>query len=323
MPAMFTSGWFGNGERAWHNEGIVTDGTLPAREAFETARALFRVETRQLSAPNLTPLDSSDDRLFIQTPVYCVFNCDTNKPISGGVSEQYECVQNEALLRMAEFIREEADMDSVVVLADGARVAFTATLKNASAEIVSGDVVKRRIVGYLGHDGGTGCGAKFTDIRVVCQNTWVGAMNDSGKRSSITHKAGANDNFDALIKSIDIARQDFREECDLMREFSKYAFGPEEFTRYIEKVYDIDPESESTWRKRDKLERAFYGGFGSEFHRGSLWGAVNAITQIETSTIGLTRSEQDRRFGSANFGPGFTRSKKAVEVAKQILCDAC
>ena len=49
MPANFTSGWLGNGERAWHGLGTVTEGTLPAREAFETADALFTVEKRELS----------------------------------------------------------------------------------------------------------------------------------------------------------------------------------------------------------------------------------------------------------------------------------
>ena len=51
MPANFTSGWLGNGERAWHGMGVVTDGTLPAREAFETADALFTVEKRELHVP--------------------------------------------------------------------------------------------------------------------------------------------------------------------------------------------------------------------------------------------------------------------------------
>ena len=77
---------------------------------------------------------------------------------------------------MAEFIREEVDMDCVIVLADGAKVCFTATLRGAETDIVPGDTVKRRIVGYLGHDGKTGCGAKFTNIRVVCQNTLTAAM---------------------------------------------------------------------------------------------------------------------------------------------------
>ena len=49
MPANFTSGWLGNGQAAWHGQGVVTEGTLPAREAFETADALFTVEKRELN----------------------------------------------------------------------------------------------------------------------------------------------------------------------------------------------------------------------------------------------------------------------------------
>ena len=169
MPANFTSGWMGNGERAWHNLGVVTDGTLPAREAFETADALFAVEKRELYYPVIT---GEDEPQHGKAGVFGVIRTDT-QALLGVVTKQYEIVQNESLLRMAEFIREEADMDCVIVLSDGAKVCFTATLRGAEADIVPGDTVKRRIVGYLGHDGKTGCGAKFTNIRVVCQNIWV------------------------------------------------------------------------------------------------------------------------------------------------------
>ena len=210
-------------------------------------------------------------------------------------------------------------MDSVVVLADGAKVAFTATLRGASADIVEGDTVKRRLVGYLGHDGKTGCGAKFTDIRVVCQNTLAAALSDSGKGSSITHKNGANQQFDALIQSIDIARQSFNEQCELMREFSRVTMLGSEFNDYIDQVYGIEPDSDKPFKKRDKLRRAYEQGFGAEFSRGTLWGAVNAVTQIETSTLGLTRAEYGRRFNSAAFGTGMAKSKRAIEVAKDML----
>ena len=56
MPANFTSGWLGNGQAAWHGQGVVTEGTLPAREAFETADALFTVEKRELHVPITTDL---------------------------------------------------------------------------------------------------------------------------------------------------------------------------------------------------------------------------------------------------------------------------
>ena len=116
-------------------------------------------------------------------------------------------------------------MDSVVVLADGAKVAFTATLRGAETDIVPGDTIKRRIVGYLGHDGKTGCGAKFTNIRVVCQNTLAAAaLNSRVALGQASHKNGAN-KTSMLSSTIDVARQDFVTECDLMREFSRASMG--------------------------------------------------------------------------------------------------
>ena len=312
MPANFTSGWLGNGERAWHGMGVVTDGTLPAREAFETADALFTVEKRELLYPNVgagqVQPDGSERPTLAPAGVYGVVRSDT-QALLGVVSKQYELVQNDSLLRMAEFIREEADMDSVVVLADGAKVAFTATLRGASADIVPGDTVKRRLVGYLGHDGKTGCGAKFTDIRVVCQNTLAAAMSDSGARSSITHKNGANANFNALIQSINTARQSFDEQCDLMRELTRATCGTS-FDDFIDSVYDI--EEGQTFKKREKLWRAYNFGMGADYAPKSLWNAVNAVTEVETSTRNQTAAGVKRQFARANFGAGLLLSRKAM-----------
>ena len=311
MPANFTSGWLGNGQAAWHGQGVVTEGTLPAREAFETADALFTVEKRPLF---YNCADEADG--VLESDAFAVVRTDSER-LLGVVSRQYEIVQNNSLLRMAEFIREEVDMDCVIVLSDGAKVCFTATLRGAETDIVPGDTVKRRIVGYLGHDGKTGCGAKFTNIRVVCQNTLTAAMQDSGARSSITHKNGANNNFDALISSIDVARQDFVTECELMREFSRRSMGMGLFNDFVEEVYNIDPGQ--VFRKRDKLETAFMNGYGADFAPKSLWNAVNAVTQIETSTRGTTAAKGRAQFARGTFGVGATISKKAFTVAATML----
>ena len=312
MPANFTSGWLGNGQAAWHGQGVVTEGTLPAREAFETADALFTVEKRELFYPLIDEDHVADQR----AGVYGVIRTDSEQ-LLGVVSKQYEIVQNDSLLRMAEFIREEVDMDCVIVLSDGAKVCFTATLRGAETDIVPGDTVKRRIVGYLGHDGKTGCGAKFTNIRVVCQNTLTAALADSGAHSSITHKNGANNNFDALINSIDVARQDFVTECDLMREFSRVSMGIGAFDEFVDEIYNIDEGQ--VFRKRDKLRQAYRSGYGSQFAPYSVWSAVNAITQVETSTRGTTAAKGRAQFARGTFGVGATISKKAFAVAKELI----
>ena len=208
-------------------------------------------------------------------------------------------------------------MDCVIVLSDGAKVCFTATLRGAETDIVPGDTVKRRIVGYLGHDGKTGCGAKFTNIRVVCQNTLTAALGESGAHSSITHKNGANNNFDALINSIDVARQDFVTECELMREFSRRSMGNGLFNQFVDEVYNIDEGQ--VFRKREKLERAFRSGYGSEYAPMSMWSAVNAITQVETSTRNTTAAKGRAQFARGTFGAGAQISKKAFAVARDLI----
>ena len=316
MPANFTSGWLGNGQRAWHGLGTVTEGTLPAREAFETADALFTVEKRELHFPKVLDAPKDGEWDFAPSGTFAVVRTDTEQ-LLGIVSKQYEIVQNDSLLRMAEFIREEVDMDCVIVLSDGAKVCFTATLRGAETDIVPGDTVKRRIVGYLGHDGKTGCGAKFTNIRVVCQNTLTAALRDSGAQSSITHKNGANNNFDALINSIDVARQDFVTECELMREFSRQFMSLEGFRDFVDEVYNIDEGQ--VLRKRKHLENAFYNGFGTSYAPGSVWNAVNAITQIETSTKGKTAAKSRAQFARGTFGAGAQISKRAFAVASELV----
>ena len=320
MPSNFTSGWLGNGERAWHGQGVVTPGTLPAREAFETADALFSVEKRELSYPREIIGYNSDDNIqrFDRAPagVFGVIRTDT-QALLGVVTKQYEIVQNESLLRMAEFIREEADMDCVIVLSDGAKVCFTATLRGAETDIVPGDTVKRRIVGYLGHDGKTGCGAKFTNIRVVCQNTLTAALSGTGASSSITHKGTANANFDALISSIDVSRQDFVTECELMREFSRTAMSMSAFNDYVDQVYEV--KEGDILRKRQKLEQAFRVGYGSEYASFSVWNGFNAITQIETSTRNQTAAKSRAQFARGTFGLGAQISKKAFAFARDLV----
>ena len=314
MPANFTSGWLGNNEVAWHGLGTVTAGTLPAREAFETADALFSVEKRELTYPKLRAGGLGWDNE--PTGSFGIVRTDSQQ-LLGVVSKQYEIVQNDSLLRMAEFIREEVDMDCVIVLSHGAKICFTATLRGAQTDIVPGDTVKRRIVGYLGHDGKTGCGAKFTNIRVVCQNTLTAALNESGAQSSITHKGTANANFDRLINSIDVARQDFVTECDLMREFSRTHMGTLEFDNFVDEVYNIDEGQ--VFRKRASLEQAFQHGYGAEFGRYSLWNALNAVTQVETSTRNTTRAKGTAQFARGTFGVGAQISKRAFKVAAELV----
>ncbi len=323
MPANFTSGWFGNNEAAWHGQGIVTQGTLPAGEAFQAANALFPIEKRELLSRRSEGFVCGDSLAYIAEPsgVYEIFRTDTQK-LLGVVSKDYEIIENKALLRMAEFIREEVDMDSVIVLSNGSKVCFTATLRHATKEVLPGDTVKRRLVGWLGHDGKTGCGAMFTTVRVVCENTFVIAQKENSAKVSIIHKKGANENFDNLISSINVARESFNQEVETMKALSEISINQDVFKEYLERVYDQDiPKGKSIYdlRKYPSIKRAYHFGLGSEMGAGTLWNALNAVTQVETSPKVGTAKQRNATFTKANFGSGIDRSRKAVSIATKML----
>jgi len=153
-----------NGRAAWHGLGEVVEGTLPAGEAFTRAGALFPVGVTGLYAK------ADDGEMLEIEDRRAIWRPDT-RTILGVASDHYKPIQNTQLLRFAEAIREEVDMDTVIVLKGGAKVAFTARLRGSDHEVIPGDKIHRNIVGYLGHDGKTAFGGMFTNIRVVCANT--------------------------------------------------------------------------------------------------------------------------------------------------------
>ena len=152
---------------------------------------------------------------------------------------------------------------------------------------------------------------------MVCQNTLTAALNESGARSSITHKNGANNNFDELISSIDVARQDFVTECDLMREFSRVSMGRDAFREFVDEVYNIDEGQ--VFRKREKLETAFRHGYGWDYAPNSVWSGINAITQVETSTRNTTAAKGRSQFARGTFGAGAQISQRAFNIARELI----
>ena len=60
-------------------------------------------------------------------------------------------------------------------------------------------------------------------------------------------------------------------------------------------------------------------GYGTDYAPNSVWNAVNAITQIETSTRGTTAAKGRAMFHRGTFGQGAVVSKRAFAVAKQLV----
>lgn len=355
MSHEFTSGVMLNGERAWHGLGQVIEGTLPAPEAFRRAEALFPVETIQLWAGNAlsdtlindltTALNSSDGdpREAVRSTLsqhlvsmkenrVGIWRPDERK-ILGTAGPDYKVIPNQRLLDFASAIREEVEMDTVIVLRGGAKVAFTAKIRGTDKEVVPGDKVFRNIVGYLGHDGSTAFGGMFSDIRVVCANTLGFAMNSAnrhGRQFTIKHTENDVAQIDRIIGSIDFARQSFTQVVDEYAAMRDVPMTVDLYRHWLEQVYqvpDVKLDNGETRpgriddmpRKWAQLEHAWNYGLGRDIPgiAGTLYAGLNAVTEVETSQ--RTKGAGKRRMHSALFGSGAGVVKRANELARELL----
>ena len=281
------------GEKAWHNLGQVVDGTLPAREAFTRANALFTVEKAPLIFRNpVTGLESASEHRC------ATYRTDTGDQL-GTVSLGYEVIQNEELCKFAEMLRDDCEMETVVVLKGGAKIAFSAKILGTDAEVVKGDVIHRRLNGYLSHDGTTSFGGMFSNIRVVCSNTLGWAMQDAnkhGKQFKISHTKLGVSQIDSTLRSIDIARQTFNQEVEDYKRMAETQMDFDSYRTWLTDLYNMPSvkmddgtlrpgQIEDSKVKWNKLRNAWAGGYGTSIDGVSdtVWGAFNAVTEVETS----------------------------------------
>jgi phage/plasmid-like protein (TIGR03299 family) len=358
MSHQFTSGVLLNGERAWHGLGQVIEGTMPADEAFRRAEALFPVETLQLWAGDignqdlLNAVTRAADREFaspeernvsIQQALKAhllsmsenrvgIWRPDQRK-ILGTASPSYQIIPNQRLLDFASALREEVEMDTVIVLRGGAKVAFTAKIRGTDREVVAGDRIHRNIVGYLGHDGSTGFGGMFTDIRVVCANTLGFAQGDAnrhGKQFTIRHTENDVAQIDRVLQGIDMARQSFVEVVDDYAAMRDTPMSTDLYRHWLEQVYqvpdvktvdgDTRPGSiDDMPRKWAQLAHAWNYGLGRNIPgvAGTVYAGLNAVTEVESSQ--LTKGAGKRRLHSALFGSGSSVIKRANDLARQLV----
>ena len=203
------------------------------------------------------------------------------------------------LCKFAEMLRDDCEMETVVVLKGGAKIAFSAKILGTDAEVVKGDVIHRRLNGYLSHDGTTSFGGMFSNVRIVCSNTLGWAMQDAnkhGKQFKISHTKLGVSQIDSTLRSIDIARQTFNQEVEDYKRMAETQMDFDSYRTWLTDLYNMPSvkmddgtlrpgQIEDSKVKWNKLRNAWAGGYGTSIDGVSdtVWGAFNAVTEVETS----------------------------------------
>ena len=336
MAHEFSSGVFCYNKPAWHRLGVVVDGTLSAREAFRVANADFHVAGRPVFDADMQPIAGYQ----------AITRMDTGRTLSV-MTETYTPIQNESLIRIAEALHEDINMDAVCVLSDAKKVTFTARVRGAEGDVVPGDPVQQYLIGCTSHDGSIPFQLLFSPIRVVCQNTlsaalgMVGSQRHSHQSIRIRHTKNADRLIQRLPELIDVRKRQFIGGLDELRHMASTSCTMAQFRQYISSVFADQLQGTVNEKRGDKssarpkvLEdlpvwhsvlRKFEGNsIGSDLlsGRGTAWSAYQAVTEYISHESGRANDPMNamrQRFESIYWGSASDRLTAAHGCALSIV----
>lgn len=147
--------------------GTPVGADATPRQAFAAAGADFKVVDRPL-AYDTTPEDPTGSDWRCLPSHKAIVREDTNQAL-GVVSRTYQAIQNESLIQLFEFLREDAKLDNIISIKGGKKIFATATIE-ISGCVTDGDIIRRHLHAFNSFDGSTSFGVFFSDMRVICAN---------------------------------------------------------------------------------------------------------------------------------------------------------
>ena len=251
---------------------------------------------------------------------HILFRSDSKDALSI-VSSRYKVVQPKEVL---EFFRDLVGPNgyelSTAGTLFGGRKFWALASVGESAVVVGDDEVKGYLLLSTSCDGSLPTEARFTTVRVVCNNTLQMAVSEkSKKRVSIRHISAFKP--DAVKDQLGLARGYFREFLVAARKLAKTPIHTVAATEFVSELLATDDSPEAVIKAQGSkntrnIVELFNGrGRGAQLPgaMGTLWGLVNAVTEHVDHHA---RSKSDsHRLDSAWFGVGDDLKSRALEKA--------
>ena len=308
------------GQTPWHGLGRQLSEGATIEQWTQEAGLGYRVETSdvQYSTPAVTGLQVWPDRKVLT-------RSDTGAPLAV-VSKDYKVVQPGEVM---DFFGKLADiggfqMETAGALSDGKRVWALARVGDG-APVVDGDLVKPYLLLGTSYDGTMATIAKFTAIRVVCNNTITPAVNSTADeidkgylKSSVRVLHSERFDADAVRLQLGIVANQFERFMVQSRQLSHVPMSASDtdlFIRELLKPYhngkiDLN-ETRAYKRVLDLFENRKAIGSDIPGVAGTRWAMLNAVTQLVDHERG--RSD-NTRLESAWFGTGAAMKNRALEL---------
>jgi phage/plasmid-like protein (TIGR03299 family) len=277
----------------------------------------------------------------VQAPDHCsIVRSDTNA-LLGIHGAGYTPVQNDAMVNLLDYLREDITVENVLSIRGGRKVFATASIRTED-EVLPGDKVRRYLHLFNSHDGSSGFGVFFSDVRLACANQLtyltgkaVGTAVAKGAGLRCKHTVSVTEFAQKLPQLIDLERRSFRKSIDELRALTNVQLTTELARRVLEQTYadKLDtpikdrtsgatrPRTIADLKEVDVIRGHFAGDTGLGIRdlpgcAGTLYGLYNAITQFETHDSGRAKDETERARARLESLWGGTSAKR-IDRARQ------
>lgn len=298
------------GETPWHKLGQKIGQAFDAKTALREGGLDFTVEKVGLQTVDGTPLVNR----------YGLRRTDT-KDVLGVVTDFYQPLQNREAFGFfdAAFGKGKAKYEVAGVLGKGEKVWLLAKLPG-DFRVGSEDTIGKWLLLTNGHDTCEPVRAKFTPIRVVCQNTLSAALRGKDSEIRVQHIGDVAGKLEIAGKLLKQAGIYFDEVQGVFTGFIRKQIKGDALRQYATRVITMNPLakweelSANTQKVVNRIEELHETGLGSDIKkvRGTLWGAYNAVTEYV---------DHDRTKESLNFmatGRGAEIKQRAFQIAQEM-----
>jgi phage/plasmid-like protein (TIGR03299 family) len=299
------------GKTPWHGLGqaLTPDAsidrwTLDAGLAYDVLEAPVMFQTNATEAP-----EQFKGRKVL-------YRSDTGGALAV-VSDGYNVVQPSDVMGFFAKLVELGgfQMETAGVLSYGRRVWALAKV-NEGADIVEGDTVRPYVLLGTSYDGTMATVAKFTSIRVVCNNTITAAL---GRENAGTVRVLHSERFnpDAVRLELGIVGDNWERFLVQSRKLSKETMSEVEADAFVAALlqpYHTSEKDLNQTKGYRRIMELFNGGaIGAEIPgvMGTRWAMLNAVTEMVDHERGRSTNT---RMESAWFGTGAALKNKALEL---------
>ena len=303
----------------WHGLGDKVDDSLSSQQMLTAAKLDWTVSRRPLFHA---------DRPGIAATYFNGFSAlvrDSDESVLDVVGSRYLPTQNaDAFEFFTEFVHAgKAKMDTAGSLRGG-RIVWGLASLGAGFTLAGKDRVNGYLLLALPHEQGKSIQAKFTSIRVVCNNTLTAALGGKGQ-FRMSHRTLFDAKAQETAKvTLGIAREQVQEQEAVARKLCAMKMGagdarvfltqmidPELFAEGVQAIDDAFGRGDVS-KKLAIADAALTKSPGAKMLSadGTAWGVLNAVTYAVDHAFGRGA---DQRMSKAWFGNGAALKQKAYD----------